>query len=210
VQEKSISATQEGAISMKKLALLAGITLLIVGCASGADIKKMYSGAQRPDSQIAKIRVPGDLDVVRIDDRTLTYLYSGEPVEVQLLPGRHAITLRYYEIWEVKNDLTKVISDPVSKTLTVSAGRSYEVEHVRPASLQSAESYAPNFDFIIREVGSPVNVATDWSAGNVSGLPNQTGNGSAEGSPLARLQYWWGQASDHEREDFRGWIKAPQ
>lgn len=219
---------------MNKLAVLSGIILLLSACASDFGVQKLYRGPKVPDSDIAKIHVPGDIDVVRVDEKSIVTLFSGDPTEIQVLPGEHKIVLRYYQIWEVRNDLTKIISDPVAKTLTVQAGRSYQVEHDSPKSVTSAESYARNFDFTIREIGSLASVQTGSSASKTpqnaavagavttvvaaspntsdsagSNPPNRSEKNAAVRPPLDQLKYWWGQASDADRQNFRRWIQSP-
>lgn len=42
----------------------------------------------------------------------------------------------------------------MTKSLTVRAGHLYRVEHNSPETLESAKTYAPNFDYGIREIGT--------------------------------------------------------
>lgn len=226
---------------MKSLVIISGVVLLLSACASDFGVHKFYRGAKLPDSEITKINVPGDVDVVRVDEKLLVTLFSGDPTELHVLPGTHRITLRYYQIWEVRNDLIKIISDPVTIYLTVQAGHTYQVKHNSPMSVNSAETYAPNFDFTIREIGASADsqmssvtgetgrsspaVVTGAASTAIAEQANAPGyvidreaGSSAAGRPeekaaarppLENLKYWWGQASNSDRQKFRRWIQSP-
>lgn len=225
-----------------RIAALAGVLILIGACASELGVFQLYKGPRQPDSAIARIYVPGDIGVARVDERSVFTLLWGDEVELQVLPGAHKITLRYYRIFESREDLRKIISDPVTKSLTVRAGRRYRVEHDSPETLESARTYAPNFDYRIREIGTspggqagvivageavqksravvvgetPAQLAVqpDTVGKAVSRAPDGAVSGQSQGdivalTPLEQLKYWWGQASDGDRQDFRRWIQSP-
>ena len=225
-----------------RIAALAAVLLLIGACASGLGVFQLYKGPKQPDSAIARIYVPADIGVVTVDERSVFTLLSGDQVELQVLPGAHNITLRYYRIFESNENIRKIISDPVTKSLTVRAGHVYRVEHNSPENLESAKTYAPDFDYRIREIGaSPggqvgVIVAGEavpksraGAAGEtpgqpaarpnivgvvVSRAPDSAVSGQSQGdtaarAPLEQLKYWWGQASDIDRQNFRRWTQSP-
>lgn len=225
-----------------RIAASAGVLMLIGACATELGVFQLYKGPKQPDSAIARIYVPGDIGVVRVDERSVFTLLSGDEVELQVLPGGHEITLRYYRIFESGESIRKIISDPVKKSLMVRAGHVYRVEHNSPETLESAKIYAPNFDYRIREVGispgdqagrvvaaeavqkpaaaalavtavqPPARPNIEGKAVNpvpVGAVPVQRQGDPAARGPLEQLQYWWGQASDGDRRNFRRWIQSP-
>ncbi len=225
-----------------RIAALAGVLILMGACASGLGVFQLYKGPKQPDSAIAKIYVPGDIGVVMVGERSVFTLLSGDEVELQVLPGAHKITLRYYRIFESNENIRKIISDPVTKSLTVRAGHLYRVEHNSPENLESAKTYAPDFDYRIREIGaSPGGQVGVIVAGEavpksraavvsespaqpaarpnivgevVSRAPDGAVSGQSQGdaaarAPLEQLKYWWGQASDVDRRNFRRWTQSP-
>lgn len=205
-----------------RFAALAGVLMLIGACASELGVFQLYKGPKQPDSAVARIYVPGDIGVVAVDEKSIFTLLWGDEVELQVLPGAHKITLRYYRIFERRENLIKVISDPVTKSLTVRAGQSYRVEHDSPETLESAEAYAQNFDYRIREIGTApgsqagvilagdaVQKSTAAVVSEVSAQPAADATTASARAPLEHLKYWWGQASDVDRRDFRRWIQSP-
>jgi hypothetical protein len=205
---------KETILQSLRIAASAGVLVLIGACATELGVFRLYKGPRQPDSAIARIYVPGDIGVVSVGERSVFTLLSGDEVELQVLPGAHRITLRYYRIFESGENIRKIISDPVTKSLTVRAGHIYRVEHDSPETLRSASTYAPNFDYRIREIGtSPGAPAGAIVAGEaVSRVPDGAVSGQGQGdtaarAPLEQLKYWWGQASDGDRRNFRRWIQ---
>ena len=229
---------------MKKIIVLLGILVLLNACASDIGIYRAYRGPKQADSAIAKIYVPSDVNVVRVDEKSRSTLIPINNItELHVLPGAHKITLQYNAIWDTSREgHTRITSGPVAKWLTVKAGGEYRVEHDSPKSLKAAETYASNFDFQIRRLGAPAGAKTDVTAGGravaasiaaapigapglqTSSTPNTTAkmenrapdsaitrnqSESAARPPLDELKYWWGQASDTERQGFRQWIQSP-
>jgi uncharacterized protein YccT (UPF0319 family) len=224
-----------------RVAAAAGVLMLIGACATELGVFQLYKGPKQPDSAIARIHVPGDIGVVSVDERSVFTLLSGDDVELRVLPGTHKISLRYYRIFESGENIRKIISDPVTKSLTVRAGHVYRVEHDSPETLQSATTYAPVFDYRIREIGAPPGgragaivageaalkpsaaVASEVSAqpparptvaSEVGRAPDGAVSEHRQGdtaarAPLEQLKYWWGQASDVDRRNFRRWIQSP-
>lgn len=230
---------------MKKFLVFSGMLMLLNACASELGTHQIYRGSKQADSAIAKIYVPADIGVVRVDEKSLfTLLPIKDRTELHVLPGMHKISLRYRAVWDIgREDHTRITSDPVAKWLTVKAGHEYQVEHDTPKSRKSAEAYVPNFDFQIRDLSAPEGAETDVTVGSdavaasiaaattgmgdvsTGSTPNTTtkmenrapdsaiitrkqSNGTAR-PPLDQLKYWWGQASDAERQGFRQWIERP-
>lgn len=207
---------KERILQSLRIAASTGAVMLIGACATELGVFQLYKGPKQPDSAIARIYVPGDIGVVSVDERSVFTLLSGDDVELQVLPGAHTVSLRYYRIFERADNIRKIISDPVTKSLTVRAGHLYRVEHDSPQTLETAKTHAANFDYRIREIGtSPGAPAGAIVAGEaVSRVPNGAVAGQGQGdtaarTPLEQLKYWWGQASDGDRRNFRRWIQSP-
>lgn len=190
-----------------RIAALAGVLALLGACASELGVFQLYKGPRQPDSAVAKIYVPGDIGVVMVDERSVFTLLSGDEIELQVLPGEHKITLRYHRIFETNENIRKIVSDPVTKSLTVRAGHRYRVEHDSPETFEGAKTYAPNFDYRIGEIGTSPRAQVGVVVAGETSVQSQ-GDTDAR-TPLEQLKYWWGQASDGERRTFGRWTQSP-
>lgn len=197
---------------LNKIIVLIGVLMLISACASNMGAVQLYKGTPQPDSAVAKIRVPLDIDVVEINGKAVSEpLLASDYVELQILPGTYSLSLRYDRIWDVgKEDHTKIKSEPVTKSLTVHAGHVYRIEHDNPETLKSAQAYVENFDYRVRDFGAKSNsaigviIATETIHATDGGRRNR-----GVLAPLEQLKYWWGQANDAERQGFHEWIGRP-
>ena len=218
---------------MKTKVIVLGVVLTLGACVSDYGVHRIYDGPPLPASQIAIIKVPGDIDIDEVDGKSIITLLSGDPSEIQVLPGTHKIGLRYFQIFDKDDNMSKIKSHTVTKYLTAQAGRVYQVEHTSPTNLLEARKYAPHFDFTIREIGgsaanqvaasekigpqsAPAVAAGATAAAAVTAQSNagpksdiSTAGRPEEKTTLEKLKYWWGQASDAERQNFRSWIEGP-
>ena len=133
---------------MKRLhaVLLLAVTAMLNACASPT--LKLYDGAPRAAGEIAEVRVPEQLEIARINGKTLKNAggnWSRDDRRLQLAPGRYEILAYYREIWELGNQHDVLRSNPALFVVEAHAGGHYRLDYARPASYSAAQNLALQF-----------------------------------------------------------------
>jgi len=200
-------------------------TLLLTACAPTGPVK-FYSGADKPKSEIALVRVPGPITITRIDGREVRVPSQEEGFyELHLLPGRHTLTFKYELYWGAADAGMLLKSKPTTIQAEFRTDRVYELRYDEPRNESEAFSLASDFQATLVEADSGIRVAATASDEYPSGFTNAepvvrdtpvptpvggalpTADQAANEDAVKRLKFWWLMADEAEREAFRKWMQ---
>lgn len=160
---------------MRNAATLMLISLILVlSACAGNPVRKLYEGEERPQSEIAVVRVPIELEIMRINGERiegLNTLFSPEHKDLHLLPGEYRILAYYKDLWELSGDGHDVVkTDPALFVVNAKAGQTYELGFEEPQSLEEARQLEKKFS------GHVLNTETgEKTPTRASGLAFQSG-----------------------------------
>jgi len=124
--------------------------IFLSACVSTNGPVRMYEGDKRPDSEIAKILVPYELDVLAVDGKSLKTPYvPGGQYEIEVLPGDHEFRVFYEEYWGDPTAGGLKVSDVFNFKLSTIAGSRYVFKHNGPEDLVGADSGMQDSDINI-------------------------------------------------------------
>ena len=141
-------------VSFLRGALIALLALVLVACSANSRIVRVYDGTERPISQVSRVIVPGDIQLVEIDGiKQQTYLLENISITYELTPGKHRLVYRYSSIWSlpgasVDSDEPKVetIESPLRELVwEFRAGEVYTLDFKRPEDRAEAQQFAAGF-----------------------------------------------------------------
>lgn len=118
------------------------VAFLLSACAavSNDGPVRLYTGAKKPDSEVVRLIIPGELKVEKLDGKKVETPYvPGGNYELQLLPGDHRIRIFYEEFW---GDLTSGAmekSDIFNFNLAAAAGSTYVFKHDGPKDVTNVD-----------------------------------------------------------------------
>ena len=124
------------------------LVLMLSACAQNP-VRKLYEGEQRPRSEIAVVRVPIELEIMRINGERiegLDTLFSPQHKDLHLLPGEYRILAYYKDLWELNGDGHDVVkTDPALFVVKARPGQTYELGFDEPRSLEEARKLEKQF-----------------------------------------------------------------
>lgn len=125
------------------------IAIVVLSACAQNSVRKLYEGEDRPESEIAVLRVPVELEVMRINGRRiegLNLLFSPGKKDLHLAPGEYRVLAYYKKLWEMSGDGHDVVkSDPALFVVNAEAGHTYELGFQQPQSLEEARQLEDNF-----------------------------------------------------------------
>lgn len=164
--------------------------IFLSACASTNSTVRLYGGSEKPDSEIVKIRVPYELEVLSIDGRKLKtpYVPDGEYL-LELLPGKHVFKVIYTEYWGDETSGNIEVSDAFYFQVATTAGSHYVFKHNGPADLVYASFNWSISDIKIwlvqQETGQTINAASTSTYGNyLTRTLRQAASGTEEDKPV--------------------------
>lgn len=128
--------------------LLPLILALLLGACARGQVMYLYEGKTRPTSEVAVVRVPMELEVLRINGHRIqgfNTVFSMGHTDLHLEPGHYRITAYYKNLWPVNGRYEAVKSRPVIFFVRGEAGHAYELGFPEPDSLHEARELAENF-----------------------------------------------------------------
>jgi len=202
------------------LLVLAASTML-AGCASSVTRVDTWEGASPQASEAAVIKAPGEIQVSRINGRSMTrFLMDDLALDYGVLPGSNELIFTYKTIWAktgvVQNGESKVYvieSEPQVIRFNARAGAVYRFRFNKPSSRREAEAMLPEFSAdLVTEAGERVASSGKWRE-SVSPASARTPIGHTEtdtgaelsASTLEQLQTLWDQATEEEKRTFLRW-----
>jgi uncharacterized protein YccT (UPF0319 family) len=218
-----------GLIDVKRLFLtivvLTVAQLSLAGCAIPKKTVHAYHGPLISDANIAKLLVPATIVVEAIDDRDKAFdlsSFSGTDTEYHLLPGEHILTVRFVKILDIGGgEIDKVRSNRTLVTISVDAGKYYQLTHPELPYSENVKSFARNPEFWLEEESGTKQVVREVNAlafqRRGSLLDNITPSvpvarkdsaSSEELSSLDLMKFWWSKATAVERATFLTWINS--
>lgn len=166
--------------------------VLLTGCASQEPLR-LYEGDPRPTPEVAVVRVPIELEVMRINGRKidgLNTLFSPDHRDLHLAPGRYRILAYYKDLWEMSGDNHDVIkTDPALFVVQAKAGHTYELGFDEPQNIEQARELEKKFSGYVLDTNTDKKVATkasglvfqDGIIGNLGGIAGVQSTQSAAG-----------------------------
>lgn len=211
---------------MRNIALLLPLLLILVlsACAQNP-VRKLYEGEERPQSEIAVVRVPIELEIMRINGERiegLNTLFSPQHKDLHLLPGEYRILAYYKDLWELSGDGHDVIkTDPALFVVNAKAGQTYDLGFEEPQNLEEARQLEKKFSGHVlntdtgkktptRASGLAFQSGIAGSLGAITGVGavEQTGNtGNQSSSTVAPLKK---AESDNQQDNAPGSANDPQ
>lgn len=135
---------------MRNIALLLPLvlTLTLSACAQNP-VRKLYEGEERSASEIAVVRVPIELEIMRINGERiegLNTLFSPQHKDLHLRPGEYRILAYYKDLWELSGDGHDVVkTDPALYVVNAKAGNRYKLGFDEPQNLEEARALENKF-----------------------------------------------------------------
>jgi uncharacterized protein YccT (UPF0319 family) len=135
---------------MRNLVRVLPLVLLLTLSACARDgVHKLYQGQERSSSEIAVVRVPIELEIMRINGKSiegLNTLFSPEHKDLHLLPGQYRILAYYKDLWELSGDGHDVVkTDPALFVVNARAGNTYKLSFDQPRNLEDARAMERKF-----------------------------------------------------------------
>lgn len=204
--------------------------LALSGC-GGIKTVQGYSGAVKPDTEIAQIIIPMDFNIQFLDGEPFTYDFFNKGIKLSLLPGKHKVVVQYVIFWDISsNDHQKIESQPIMLEFNVDAERTYTLSFDPPQTLEAATTFAarPTVQ-LLDETQNPVaGLQTHFQLKDQQFLASFESNETAQPPPsdsskpvsgeataessaandkaLEMLKYWWQQAGQQQQAQFQEWI----
>ncbi len=135
---------------MRNIALLLHLVLILTlsACAQNP-VRKLYEGEERSASEIAVVRVPIELEIMRINGERiegLNTLFSPQHKDLHLRPGEYRILAYYKDLWELSGDGHDVVkTDPALFVVNAKAGNRYKLGFEEPQNLEEARALENKF-----------------------------------------------------------------
>ncbi|MBC7184799.1 MAG: DUF2057 family protein, partial [Marinobacter sp.] len=219
---RSVMPGRHKHLASLRAGLAALLALALVGCASSVSVVETWEGNPEAATSAAILETPGEIRVVRVNDRTMSnFLMDDLALDYALLPGQNEVVFVYKTIWAksgvVRNGESKVHvieSQPQVVRFDAEAGETYRFEFDKPASRQEAERMMPEFSAtVVSSAGQSVASSTDWdpeaqslaSRTPIPGTSSETAPAVSSGSALDQLKAVWETASDEEKKAFLRW-----
>ncbi len=209
---------------IRNAVILLSLVLMLSACAQNP-VRKLYEGEQRPESEIAVVRVPIELEIMRINGERiegLNALFSPQHKDLHLLPGEYRILAYYKDLWELSGDGHDVVkTDPALFVVNAKAGHTYELGFEEPQRLEEARQLEKKFSGYVlntdtgektptRASGLAFKSGIAGSLGEIAGVGavEQTGDSESQSSstvaPLKKTE------SDNQQDDAPGSADDPQ
>ncbi len=205
------------------------IGFLLQACAPTGPVK-FFEGQDRPNSEIARVMVPGPITVESIDGREVKVPSKEEGFyELRLLPGKHIIAFKYKLYWGSINSGMLVKSDLAAVDTNFEAGKVYELTYKKPKDEEEAFAFSNDFkatlidrtsgqktaSFKIKNLEAALlarNTQQNNGAAQTVAAPKTqampTADQAVNEDPVKRLKFWWLMASEKERKAFREWMNS--
>ncbi|MBA3979062.1 MAG: DUF2057 domain-containing protein [Alcanivorax sp.] len=207
------------------------LALLLAAC-ERSPVVRLYDGPQRPDSEVAVVRVPETLEILNINGQRpagVNTLFSSGYKDLHLAPGEYQIVAFYKEIWEPDTTSSHVVvrSEPVVFDVEGRPGSFFRLGYDAPETLPAARELARNFSGWSEHIASgerrPTRPSGMTRPGLIGGLASGATQPEAQAIPPAQttpapatanedvetldmLKAWWSQASAEERRAFLRWV----
>ncbi len=195
------------------IVLLATLT----ACASD-DISRMYEGDKRPDSEIARVMLPGALQVIEVNNKKIRTPYQPDGYQsMDFLPGRHIIRVFYKEYWGAESGGGLEVSNIFDFDVMLDAGKEYVFQHNGPDDLIDANIENSINDIKIwlyqPDTKTKIQAFDSVAYGNIIShsirsiaTTSPTVQKSAPQTELEQLQSSWKMADDRQRNKFKTWV----
>ena len=152
-------------LKIQRTFLLLLVLLWLQGCSTVSGPVHYYSGQPRPNSETARLLVPGPITVKKIDGREVDVPSIEEGFyEIYLLPGLHRIDFKYELVWGDNESAILVKSDVVGVETRFYAGLNYEFTYPVPEEQEEAYDMALKFKAKLVEKGTGRQVASRTTA----------------------------------------------
>lgn len=207
------------------------VVLLLINltaCSNG--VVRLYEGEPLASEQSLRIMVPGELDIISINDQRVSgvnNLFSVTDRILELQPGEYRISAFYHNVFEQDADIVETIKTrPALFIVKGGAGEQFRLGFSPPADLQAARAMRDSFsgwsskidgserrdteltDRVYRQFslslsGGPAASHADTVAPYTADSVN-----TLRKDLIERLKANWQQASPQERQQFLHWLES--
>lgn len=201
---------------MKRVWRAAGLLAMVAtltGCAAQGPLKA-YEGPVRAPSELVRVNVPEQIEVMSIDGREPPPSFLRSRVQLALLPGEHVLSLRYVQLFQINADEHDVIrSRQAALRFRAAAGEEYRLEMPPQPNREAARVFAkqPRFTLVNVQNGGRTEstpIQSYAEAALIDSLQKAftTQGETAPPTNLDLLKDVWGRSSPEERQAFRRWL----
>ena len=197
-----------------KLGVSTSLVMLLAACASSGPVR-LYEGAERPDTEVATISVPEQIQVMSVDGQERAGGLLERNQIMTALPGEHVFSLRYVELFQINSEEHEVVRSRQSALrFTAEAGREYRVEMEKQGNLDAARKFAKDPKFRLVDVNSgavtestAIKSYAEASLVDTISKAFDSAENKAQGpTHLDLLKDVWGRASPEDRAGFKAWL----
>lgn len=210
--------------------IVLSVLCMLASC-SQMQTRRMYEGRIRSNAEVVRLQVPDSIRVLSINGQATQEAFIeilGHEMELHLLPGEHAVEMRYQRTWDNEAyGIERVKSELFTMTLSGNAGEAYEVRlKDKIENSRQSKAFAANPQIEIVRTGkvsaAPASIMADTvdvtlprstrdaepttsPPATISATPEATTavpKTAAPSSNLERLRQAWENASPQEQDAF--------
>jgi len=212
-------------INTSKVIALFFLVVFCTACATKGPIP-LYD--TKPDSvdDVAILTMPVEIDVIYLDGVNLSLITSYKAfIDYALLPGNHVLGLQYEDILTNSDESQEVIKSPmVALKFYAKPGERYKINFNKPATFSEAVKLEKKLELSLSDQNGIIarsfpaaqiaksSLLLDDSS-NTSPIDDLSSNMRSDPAPsktqppTVHLKYWWKQASEQEKNNFKNWLK---
>jgi len=206
------------ALQFKVIGLLVS-SVILSSCAQTSSYIQRYDGAKRLPNEVAQLIVANELEILEIDGRSFKTPYTASGIyQVDLLPGKHELTIIYSAFWGTASEGAIETSNDFLFQFSLDAGQTYVFNHDAPENLETANFGSIGSDvkiWVSQQSSGKIIQASDSVEGGgllspvinkiVTRDPQPT-NSSSQLNPLDQLKQSWMESDDKQRKAFKEWV----
>ena len=171
---------------------------------------RLYEGPAIGQDQEVTLILPIDFEIVSLDNVAVSQFeqsFRTHELVIRLAPGEHTLVLKYSDVWEIDSENhDKLTSGLLTFSDSFNAGQAYQVHTPKLLSYEQAKQFIADPKVSLRSErqiieshhspkDNPMSFSKDDKPQQVD-YPN-----------LRQLQFWWENANQFERNQFKQWLK---
>jgi len=193
-----------------KRVLLFCILLLSVFCTSCSQNKfiPLYT-ENKPIEETALLTIPVEIDLIYHNGLALDDTPPYQPfINYRLTPGKHVFGFRYQEIHlDEENTEEVVTSQKAYIHFIAKQGDQYALEYDKPESFIAAKKFEKAFQIKLMENSQLITLSIPTPESDITLTHIENKNKDEKEDVLKQLKYWWGNASEDQKQLFTKWAE---
>jgi len=188
--------------------VLVVIVFLIQACSTATHVR-LYQGPDIGEANEAQLILPLNFELLTLDGETVSQFnqtFRNHDLHIKLAPGFHTLVMRYSDIWQIDaENHDKLTSGQFTFTGTFAAQEIFKIQTPPITTYLQAQNFvaSPSINLVSQskvlpgshlEKRDPLKFSEDDNIEQVT-YPN-----------LKQMKFWWAQASQYERNEFKQWL----